>query len=40
MKRKYKNKISANLSGTKFDILKQVLEAMGAKILPDDNFER
>ena len=39
MKRKYKNRISANVSGTKFDIVRSVLEAMGCKILPDENFD-
>lgn len=39
MKRKHKNRISANVSGTKFEIVRSVLEAMGCKILPDENFD-
>jgi hypothetical protein len=38
MKKKYKYKITSNISGTRFEIIRQVLEAMGCKVLPDDNF--
>jgi hypothetical protein len=40
MKRKYKYRVSANVAGTKFDIVKETLEAIGCKILPDENFDR
>ena len=39
MKKKFKRKISANVSGTKFEIVKEVVEAIGCRILPDENFD-
>lgn len=39
MKRKFKRKISANVSGTKFDIVKEVIDAIGCRIASDDNFD-
>jgi len=38
MKRKHRFKVTANLSGTKFDLVKNVVEAIGCKLVPEDNF--
>jgi hypothetical protein len=38
MKRKHRNKITANLSGTKFDLVKNVVESIGCKLVPEENF--
>ncbi len=40
MKHKYKYRISANVAGTKFEIVKEAIEAIGCKILSDENFDR
>lgn len=39
MKRKYKKKISANVSGTKFEIVKEAIKAIGCKVMPDEQFD-